>query len=200
MRKLVKFLISLTFVMLVATGVRAKTIGGYIDSAVDSVKDTTNSTGAAFSDQNLERKVNNVLSAQVPSGKFTVASYYKHILLTGQVPNKEAKERAVLAVRNTAEVKGVWDYLTVEPNESAKAVSNDARITSAAKNKLMLQKGVNSNNIKVVTDNGVVYLLGRDPGNKSKIDLAITEISKIDDVKQVENLIWYKSKWVKTAN
>ncbi|HLX52886.1 MAG TPA: BON domain-containing protein [Aquella sp.] len=191
MNKLVKFLvISITFTVFASTGVEAKTIGSYVDSAVDSVKDSTNSTGAAVSDQNLEHKVNNVLSAQVPNGSFTIASYYKYILLTGQVPTMKDKSKAEFAVRNTAGVREVWNYLTVEPNESAKAISNDAVITTAARNKLLLQSGVNSNNIKVVTDNSVVYLLGRNPGKISKLKLAIKDISKIDGVTRVVNLIW----------
>jgi osmotically-inducible protein OsmY len=191
MNKLVKFFaLPIAFTTLTLSVATAKSLGSYVDSAVDSVTDTTNSTGAAFTDQNLERKVNNVLSAQVPNGNFTVASYYKYILLTGQVPNKADRDKAERAVSNTADVKAVWSYLTIEPNESAKAVSNDARITTAARNKLVLQSGVNSNNIKVVTDNSIVYLLGRSPGKISSLNLAIKDISEIDGVKKVVNLIW----------
>ncbi len=191
MNKLARiFTFSTVFATLTISGIGAKTLGGYVDSAVDSVTDTTNSTGAAFTDQNLERKVNNVLSAQVPNGSFTIASYYKYILLTGQVPTKADKDRAENAVSNTAGVKAVWSYLIIEPNESTKAISNDARITTAARNKLVMQSGINSNNIKVVTDNGVVYLMGRSPGKISKLKLAIKDISKIDDVREVVNLIW----------
>lgn len=191
MNKSVKyFVIFFAVTIFAATGVGAKTLGGYVDGAVDAVKDSTNSTGAAFTDQNLERKVNNVLSAQVPKGSFTTASYYKYILLTGQVPTKADKDKAELAAKNTAGVKSIWNYLTVEANEDAAAISKDAWITNKARSKLVLQGDVNSNNIKVVTDNSVVYLLGRDPGKISKLKLAIEDIKKIDGVTKVVNLIW----------
>jgi osmotically-inducible protein OsmY len=188
MNKLVKFfVIPMSLTILAATGVVAES---FLNNTVNAFKDSTNSTGAAFSDQNLERKVNNVLSAQVPKGNFTTASYYKHILLTGQVPTKEDKSKAEFAVKNTAGVKGIWNYLTVEANEDAAAVSKDAWITNQARSKLVLQGDVNSNNIKVVTDNRVVYLLGRDPGKISKLNLAIEDIKEIDGVSKVVNLIW----------
>lgn len=159
------------------------------NSTSDAFKSGTNSTKTTFSDQDLEHKVNNALSAEVPSGSFTVASQYAHILLAGQVPTKADKKKAERAAKDTAGVKGVWNYLTVEANENAEAISKDAMLTTNAKDKLLMQKGVNSNNIKVVTSNAVVYLLGRNAGKSHKIKLAAKDISQIDGVSKVVNLI-----------
>ncbi len=46
------------------------------------------------SDQTLEHSVNQVLSAQLPNGSFTVASYDHNVLLAGQVPTAEDKTKA----------------------------------------------------------------------------------------------------------
>lgn len=140
-------------------------------------------------DQHIEHKVNNVLSAQIPKGSFTVASYDRHVLLAGQVPSAADKAKAETAASNTYGVTGVWNYLTVGPNESVGDITKDAYLTSAAKTRLIAQKDVNTNNIKVVTSNGVVYLLGMKAGNSREIRGAITGIKGIDGVKNVVNLI-----------
>ncbi len=150
---------------------------------------TSRGIKGATDDQGLAHSVNNVLSAQIPTGSFTITSYNSKVLLAGQVPTMDDKSKAETAVINTAGVKKVWNYLTVGPNEDATAISKDAYLTSAAKARLIAQKGVNANNIKVVTSNGVVYLLGEKPGKSRQVKAAIDGIKQMADVKRVVNLI-----------
>lgn len=145
--------------------------------------------GTVVSDQTLEHKVNSVLDAQVPNGSFTVASYAANVLLAGQVSSEDDYDKAITAVINTHGVKKVSNYLTVGKKETVGEISKDGYITSAAKTRLIAQKGVNTNNIKVVTCAGVVYLLGANAGKKHQIKGAITGIRQIDGVKNVVNLI-----------
>ncbi|MCE3268936.1 MAG: hemolysin [Burkholderiales bacterium] len=113
------------------------------------------------SDQVLVRKVNNVLDAQVPNGSFTIASHNQKVLLAGQVSSQEEKDKA-----------------------------ETAYLTSLAKSSLIGQNQVNTNNIKLVTCNNVVYILGdRKAGDKVQIDGAVAGINDISGVKNVVNLI-----------
>lgn len=173
------------------TGCAAAVIGGAAGAggAVAATGTDARGSDTVFSDQDLEHKVNNVLDAQVPNGSFTVASYNSQVLLAGQVPTKDALNRANLAATNTSGVKKVWNYLTVGKKESLSEVTSDTYITSAAKTRLIAQKKVNTNNIKVVTCAGVVYLLGQNAGDKVQVDGAIDGIQQIDGVKNVVNLI-----------
>ena len=106
--------------------------------------------GGVIDDQSLEHSVNSVLSAEVPQGSFTVASYNRGVLLAGQVPSQADKDKAEDAVLNTVGVRKVFNVLSVAPNEDAGAISKDAYLTSAAKSRLIAQKGVNANNIKAI--------------------------------------------------
>ncbi len=110
-------------------------------------------------------------------------------MLAGQVATLKDKDKAEIAVKNTAGVKKVWNYLTIKTPETVVDISNDAYLTSAAKTRLIAQKQVNANNIKVVTCAGVVYLLGKDAGDSTQINGAIEGIKQIDGVKLVVNLI-----------
>ncbi len=174
------------FVSLYLCGCAALVVGGGATAA--TVADTRG-PGTVISDQSLEHDVNSNLKGAVPNGSFTVASYSHEVLLAGQVPTAADKKAAMFAVKNTKNVKKVWNYLTIGTNESLADISNDTYLTSVAKTRLIGQKGVNANNIKVVTCNGVVYLLGKKSGDPVQINGAIEGIRQIDGVKNVINLI-----------
>lgn len=159
--------------------------------AADANASAANSNGMVerVDDQNLERKVNQVLSDQLVKGNLTVASYGHGLLLAGQVATHKDKTKAVTAAKNTTGVSKVWDYLSVGPNEDAGDIANDAYLTTAAKSRLIAQKGVNTNNIKVVTSSRVVYLLGKNAGQSEQIKAAIVGIKGINNVRKVVNLI-----------
>lgn len=175
-------------VILGITGCAATAIGAGVGTAAATGTDARGG-GSVIDDQLLEHKVNSVLGAQVPNGSFTVASYNNEVLLAGQVSSQKTYDKANTAVVNTEGVKKVWNYLTIAKKESLGDVSKDTYITTAAKTRLIGQKKVNANNIKVVTCAGTVYLLGKDAGNKVQIHGAIDGIREISGVKEVVNLI-----------
>jgi|GEM_PF-6474074 len=152
--------------------------------------------GTVVDDQTLEHSINNVLDAQVPNGSFTVASHDGRVLLAGQVSTQEEKDKAAVAVTNTDGVKKVWNYLTLSINETVGDISHDTYLTSLAKSRIIGQKGVNANNIKVVTCSDVVYLLGdsNTVGDSAQIAGAIKGIESISGVKKVVNLIQAETK------
>lgn len=169
----------------------AAVVGGAVAAGGAGAATATDARGSGnvIDDQTLEHDVNNVLHAQIPNGNFTVASYAKAILLAGQVPTAADKAKAQTAVANTAGVRKVFNYLTVKANETAGDTTHDAYLTSSAKTRLIAQKGVNTNNIKVVTSDNVVYLLGRNAGKANQIKGAIIGIKGINGVSNVVNLI-----------
>lgn len=186
MNKLIKMLIISGVILCTASCMATVVTGAAAGTA--TVTDARGG-GNVIKDQDLEHKINNVLDAQVPNGSYTVASYAQNILLAGQVPNATDKAKAEAAVHNVTGVKKVWNYLTIGENEGVSTVSKDAYITSAAKTRLIAQKEVNANNIKVVTVNGIVYLLGHKSGKPAGIRAGIAGIKEISGVTGVVNLI-----------
>ena len=186
-----KHLLILLVTITVAVNIGACAVAAMGAAAGTTAAVATDTRGGAtvISDQTLEHNVNNVLDAQLPSASFTVASFDHMVLLAGQVRSEEDKDKAELAVTNTQGVKKVWNYLTIGPNETMSDITRDTYLTSAAKTRLIAQKGVNTNNIKVVTCAGVVYLLGKNAGDQVQLGGAIQGIRHIDGVKKVVNLI-----------
>lgn len=89
-----------------------------------------------------------------------VTSFNRMVLLTGEVPSEAAKAEAERAAAGVSEVRGVFNELTVGPPTSWGTRSNDSYLTSQVKARMVTAKVVNPMHVKVVTENGVVYLMG----------------------------------------
>lgn len=177
----------------VLSGCAAVVVGGVAAGATSGAAvatDPRSSTGV-FDDQSLKNKVSDSLNAAIPGNSIEVTSYNQNILLTGQVIAQENKEKAVTITKQVVGVKKIYNYIEVGPSQSAGQTSKDAYLTSVVKSNLLVSKGVASNDVKVVTTNGVVYLMGLiDKSQAAKVEHAAAEV---DGVKKVVNLFDYVS-------
>jgi osmotically-inducible protein OsmY len=89
-----------------------------------------------------------------------VTSYNLHVLLTGEVWDEPTKAEIEKVVQGVPNVKSVINELQVAPNSSLAARSNDGYITSKVKARFVEANRFSANNVKVVTEAKVVYLLG----------------------------------------
>ena len=96
-----------------------------------------------------------------------------------------AKTQAANICENSPSAREVFNYLTVNPYP---ALNTNSSITSDAKNRLDKQNDLNSDLIKVVTVDDVVYIMGSNVGNLNSLKKAINGIYSIDNVQKVVNL------------
>lgn len=87
-------------------------------------------------------------------------SFNRKLLLTGEVRSEDAKRVAAKEAAAIPGVEGVFNELTVGEPSSVSTRSNDIYITSKVLVSLLDAKDVFSTSFKVVTENGVVYLMG----------------------------------------
>jgi osmotically-inducible protein OsmY len=95
------------------------------------------------------------------AGHVNVTSFNRRVLLTGEVRDaalKQAVEREVAAIEGVA---AIINELDVGGIASLTSRSNDTLITGKVKASLIDTKGLHANAIKVVTERGNVYLMGR---------------------------------------
>ena len=90
----------------------------------------------------------------------TVVSYNGFVLLAGQVPSEDLKGLAVKVVRELDDVRRIYNELEVGPETALGTRSNDTWITAQVKSKLLASSDTPGSRVKVVTENGVVYLMG----------------------------------------
>jgi osmotically-inducible protein OsmY len=118
-------------------------------------------SGAQVEDQTIElRGATRVREAIGERGHAIVTSYNRLVLLTGEVAtdaDKTAVEQAVARVEN---VRSIVNELAVMPPSSLGSRSNDVILTSKVKASFVDAKDLQSNAFKVVTERGVVYMMG----------------------------------------
>ena len=118
--------------------------------------------GTQIEDESIELKSGGrIRDAIGDKGHINVTSYNRTVLVSGEVPteaDKAAVEKAVAAIEN---VGSVVNELAAEPNSSLTTRSSDTVITGKVKSALVDAKDVQSGAIKVVTERGIVYLMGR---------------------------------------
>ena len=118
-------------------------------------------TGTQVEDQGIEFKAAARTRDLATLGHVTSTSYNRVVLLTGEVPtagDKAAVEKAVAAIENVA---SVVNELAVMGNTGLGARSGDAVLGARVKAALIDAKDLQANAYKVVTERGVVYLMGR---------------------------------------
>ncbi|WP_240352030.1 BON domain-containing protein [Chromobacterium alkanivorans] len=117
-------------------------------------------SGAYVDDQGIELKAADQIGKQLPSAHVNTTSFNRAVLLTGEVPSEQARQQAELTARGIPNVRRVFNYTVVAPSSGFSERSSDTWVTSKARTRLLDGKGYNPNNVKVVTERGVVYMLG----------------------------------------
>ena len=143
------------------TGCVPLLIGGAMVGGSMVVTDRRTS-GAQVDDEAIELKGMSRASELIGGrGSVSVTSYNRVVLLTGSTVNEADKSTIERAVRSIENVKTVVDELTVGFSASIGTRTNDTLLTSKVKASLVDAKDVQAQSFKVVTEKGVVYLMGR---------------------------------------
>ena len=120
------------------------------------------SSGAQLDDQAIELKAaNRVGEVLRDRGRISITSYNRQVLLTGEVVNEADKSAVEQTVARVDNVRTIVNELGVGPGASLTARSNDAVISGKVKASFVDAADLHANAVKVVTERGVVYLMGR---------------------------------------
>jgi osmotically-inducible protein OsmY len=124
----------------------------------------TRTLGSKIDDSLIETKVAVNVAKASPDldqgSHIVVTSYNGVVLLAGQTPRADLKATAEQAAASVQRVKKVENELQVIPPSSLLARSNDAVLTTKIKTQMFTDNAIPGSRIKVVTENGIVYLLG----------------------------------------
>ena len=146
----------------------ALTLSGCIPLVVGGVAATAavatdrRSVGAQLDDEVIEDKsAGQVLERFKGSDvHVNITSYNGNVLLTGEVPSENIKNEIGEIARRMPKTRSVQNDLLVGAATGLGARSNDTLITSKVKARFVEFSQFQINHVKVVTERGVVYLLG----------------------------------------
>lgn len=139
-------------------------IGGAAVGTASTIYDRR-SASAVLEDQQIELSAMSTLAQdpQVNEGaRVSITSYNRTVLLTGQAQSADIARRAARLVSQLPKVARVIDEIAVGPRIGIGRQAEDSYITARAKTALVGLRfpGFDPTRVKVVTEDGVVYLMG----------------------------------------
>jgi osmotically-inducible protein OsmY len=121
------------------------------------------SVGAQIDDETIEVRAGSAISGE-PHLKgqvhVNVTSFNGIVLLTGEARDSEARDLVLAQVRTVPNVRRVVNEVRIAEPSSIGKRGSDTWLTTKVKGKLTAAEGLESSQIKVVTENAAVYLMG----------------------------------------
>ncbi len=140
-------------------------------------------------DQSLQQQIGNLIYKDPvlhDDTQVVIAVYNNEVLLAGQALNESLRAIAEKHAYSVHGVERVYNQMTIGKPISPWAQTKDAWLTAKVKSKLVSTADVRAAHIKVVSDNGVVYLFGKI--NQQHANLAAQAVSEVSGVHQVVTL------------
>ena len=137
-------------------------VGGAAMAGTGLVVTDRRTAGTQLEDESIEQRAANAVRTNFGDrAHVNITSYNRQVLLTGEAPTAQDKERIEQYVTRVENVRGVVNALDVMPNSGFSQRSQDTLITGKVKASFVDAKDIYSNAFKVTTERGVVYLMGR---------------------------------------
>lgn len=148
------------------------------------------SAGTILGDQKIEFGIRERIldTEQLQGSHINITSYNHIVLLSGEVPDREAGLAAARIAREANNVRQVHNELVVAKPSSVTARANDSLITSGVKTLLLKVDlpGFDPTRVKVVTERNVVYLMGLVSSDEA--DAASEQARQVSGVAKVVRL------------
>ncbi len=152
------------------------------------------SPGNKVDDQVIHPNVNRAIKEThpdlgSPTSHTVVTSYNGVILIAGETPREDLKQMATRAAQGVDGVKVVHNELRVAYPTPVNIRANDTLLTTKVKTRLVAETDVPSTKVKVVTVNGVVYLLGI--VSRTEADNITYAVRQVGGVQKIVRLFEY---------
>ena len=189
-----RILLLLFFMSLFLSGCSAIATGGAEVTGLALLHDRR-SSNVILNDERIEINAGLELNSHDDTRNnchFNVTAYNGTVLVTGEAPTEKLRNKVIYIVRTIAGVKLVHNELKIAQPSSFISRSKDSLITTKVKSSLSKVKnlpGFDATRVKVITEYGIVYLLGLVHKNEGHV---ATEIARRETgVKQVVKIFEY---------
>jgi osmotically-inducible protein OsmY len=131
----------------------------------------------------------NAIPELTEDSHISITCFNQILLLTGETTTPALREQAEDAVRSVPNVKRIYNEITIKGPTSSLTRASDSWITAKIKTQMLATKGLQSSTIKVVTENGTVYLLGIVTHKQAEMGVEIAR--QISGVQKVVRIFQY---------
>lgn len=129
--------------------------------------------------------------ASLEDTHITVSSFNHTVLLAGQTPLASQRVTAGKIARTVPNIRKIYNEIEISSPSSAMTRSSDAWITTKVKTKMLATSDLKSGQIKVVTENGTVFLMGI--VTREQANLAVDVARRVDGVQKIVKVFSYKA-------
>ena len=148
---------------------------------------TERTAGAIVEERSIETKIAVNMQAIEPAfrkSSFDVVSHNGVVLLIGQVESSELKSKATeIASQASAKIKRIHNEIEVSGRTGILSRSNDTWIATKVRTLMLANAEVPSGQVRVVVENGAVYLMGiisqSEGDNAANIARNVTGVTKV---------------------
>jgi osmotically-inducible protein OsmY len=167
-------------------------IGGA--AATATIVHDRRTTGSMVEDQSIELRIKNALRKDgevADQSHINVTSYNGIVLLSGEAPTQALRTRAGEIARGDKQVRRVHNEIQIAAPSSAMTRSSDSWITTKAKSSLVGLdiKGFDPTRVKVVSENGTVFLMGM--VYHKEADAVVAQTQQVSGVQRIVKLFEY---------
>lgn len=147
-------------------------------------------SGAYVEDQAIELKAGERIGKQFTSNvHVNVTSYNRNVLISGEASTEAVKAEIGKIVSSVENVRSVNNELTISGITSLTSRGSDSLITSNLKLRFVNNNRFNAEHVKVVTENGTVFLMGI--VKHAEADAATEDASTTSGVQRVVKMFEY---------
>ena len=162
-------------------------------TAVSTVAADRRTAGSMLEDEAIEIKSRLALWDMEELSKrvhINFTSFNTTVLVSGEAPTEEDRQAVIDLVKNVEKVTVVHNEITIAAPSSLLSRSGDTVVTAKIKAKLIAEKDLSGLHFKVVTENGVTYLMGL--VSEEEGDIATEIARRTGGVQKVVKLFEYR--------
>lgn len=120
-----------------------------------------------------------------------VTVFNQVVLLTGQCPNPIWRQQAEDIARSVPDTGRVYNQITIQGPTSSLTRTSDAWITTKIRSQMLAEEDLKTSSIKVVTEDGTVYLMGI--VKREQANIAVDIARQVDGVQKVIKIFQYSN-------
>ncbi len=154
-------LLLLTGLVITLQGCAGVVVAG--GATAGAIANDRRTSGVFVDDETIEWKIIDALFEDEQISEQThlnATSYNGVVLLTGEIPNDEMRVKINQTIKDVQGVRQLHDETSIAAPSSMMSRTGDSWITSKVKTAFLTEDTGMSAHTKVVTDKGVVYLMG----------------------------------------
>jgi osmotically-inducible protein OsmY len=148
--------------------------------------------GTKVEDESIETKIEHNMrrtDARLDDARINIYAYDGVVLLTGQVPSDELRDKAAEIAGEVRNVREVHNELSVAGNLPASQRLADSWLNTRIRANLASNEEIDSGRIRVITENASVYLMGI--VSRDEADRIVEAVSRIGGMERIVKVFDY---------